>query len=789
MVVAVMAVLFGSSAAMGATMTVNAYVKGVGGSVSATTPVSGVSNCTAFTQGTCTGPYPANATLTATASAGYQFKQWSNLPGNTDIGACAGSSTTTCTITNPSSTSTRNIVAEFAATPLDVQPIAWDLMAVDSNNPGQGPNRAPIGARVCNLTGTAMSGVTAAIAWDSANAYVTQAGPSSQPLGSLAATGSSAACKSVFFFVEFTRVAAAKGTNRLYRIVVVSSTGQMGQTPPGRRVNLTGLPSSNNNKTVGITSDTCTNSNFYSATPLPCTAVPSTMVVGQTYTVRYYATASVNQGATAHLLVDPALFQVTGVTSAWASPTGTTGISPFTDACGVQTDPALANFLDYAGNTPGCVGPRQVIAAGCTNANRPSTCKVGGNGIVTYTVKPIATGAGTIYGAVATPGHYNSDVLTTGINVTLEWPLNVVVGSGGTVASDVGGISCTSAGGTCSASYANDTTVTLTQTPNAGQEFLAWGGACTGSGATCIVKMTAAQTVYAYYKTLLKPLTVQVVGAGSGTVASDVGGISCATSGGTCSAEYDYDTPVTLTQTADTLMIFVGWGGDISGADAGTCTATSTTCVVPMDAARTVRADFDIDPELTVVVSGTGKVTSSSGGIDCGNGGTSCVGFYALNASVTLTETPGSGTTFTGWGGACSGTATTCAVTMDVAKSVTATFSDTTNYPLAVNRLGTGNGSVVSSPRRHQLRRYVRRHVRQRHLRDPHRSRGVRIAIRRLGRGMLGHRHLHGDDERDPVGDGHVHGHLLPGRQQERVWIGNRDLRRGHADHQLRCHL
>ena len=40
---------------------------------------------------------------------------------------------------------------------------------------------------------------------------------------------------------------------------------------------------------------------------------------------------------------------------------------------------------------------------------------------------------------------------------------------------------------------------------------------------------------------------------------------------------------------------------------------------------------------------------------------------------MTLNATPGDGWAFTGWSGACSGTAE-CTVTMDAAKSVTATF-------------------------------------------------------------------------------------------------------------------
>lgn len=68
---------------------------------------------------------------------------------------------------------------------------------------------------------------------------------------------------------------------------------------------------------------------------------------------------------------------------------------------------------------------------------------------------------------------------------------------------------------------------------------------------------------------------------------------------------------------------------------------------------------------------GAGAVTSSPAGIDCG---ATCSASFASGAAVTLTATAAAGSTFTGWSGSCSGTAATCTVTVDAAKSVTATF-------------------------------------------------------------------------------------------------------------------
>ncbi|TGO03291.1 hypothetical protein PN36_09445 [Candidatus Thiomargarita nelsonii] len=92
--------------------------------------------------------------------------------------------------------------------------------------------------------------------------------------------------------------------------------------------------------------------------------------------------------------------------------------------------------------------------------------------------------------------------------------------------------------------------------------------------------------------------------------------------------------------------------------------------------------------------SGSGQVTSSPAGINCG---TDCDEAYNQGTSVTLTATPVSGSTFTGWsGGGCSGTGS-CTVTMNNDLTVTATFQ-LVQRTLTINKSGTGSGTVTSSP-------------------------------------------------------------------------------------------
>jgi hypothetical protein len=80
---------------------------------------------------------------------------------------------------------------------------------------------------------------------------------------------------------------------------------------------------------------------------------------------------------------------------------------------------------------------------------------------------------------------------------------------------------------------------------------------------------------------------------------------------------------------------------------------------------------------------GSGTITSTPAGIDCG---TACSASYAAGTSVRLVATPAVGSVFAGWSGACSGLSSTCTVSMDAAKAVTAVFSTT----------GTASDLVVS---------------------------------------------------------------------------------------------
>ncbi|MDP2829977.1 MAG: hypothetical protein Q8O37_15405 [Sulfuricellaceae bacterium] len=194
---------------------------------------------------------------------------------------------------------------------------------------------------------------------------------------------------------------------------------------------------------------------------------------------------------------------------------------------------------------------------------------------------------------------------------------------------------------------------------------------------------------------IVKDVSLTVTLSGAGSVVSSPAGINCGTD---CSEGYLYQlgTPgasVTLTATPTLGYYFTGWSGD--------CTGTGS-CVATMDAYRNVTATFKAVYPLTVTLltSGpvVGRVVSSPVGIFCGSDFIDCSENYVVDTTVTLTATPESGYYFAGWGGDCSGTGS-CVVTMNVARSVTATFNAAASTAtLTVTNAGTGYGNVGSSP-------------------------------------------------------------------------------------------
>ena len=172
-------------------------------------------------------------------------------------------------------------------------------------------------------------------------------------------------------------------------------------------------------------------------------------------------------------------------------------------------------------------------------------------------------------------------------------------------------------------------------------------------------------------------LTVSISGAANGVVQSTPAGINCPTH---CSARFPAGTVVSLTPmaSAPTGGYETRFNG-FSGACAG------TTCTVTVNQSATVAASFSQVPvfaTLTVVKSGTGAgglfihsmiPPVRTTGIYCGD---VCSYDFQLGSTVTLYVVVAAdpATMFTGWTGACTGTAE-CVLTITGPVTVTATYS------------------------------------------------------------------------------------------------------------------
>ena len=220
-------------------------------------------------------------------------------------------------------------------------------------------------------------------------------------------------------------------------------------------------------------------------------------------------------------------------------------------------------------------------------------------------------------------------------------------------------------------------TTSFTVAPNSGYAIASvtgCGGTLNGSTFTTGA-VTANCTVTASFAVVTATYTVTPSAGANGTISPSV--------------------PQTVNQNATTsftvapnsgyaITSVTGCGGALNG---------STYTTGPATANCTVTASFVASAANTLTVnrSGSGSVVSLPAGIDCGQ---ICSATFTGGSSVSLTATPASGWTFTGWSGACTGTGA-CTVTMNASAAVSALFKDAVPPVLTVSSLP--DGSVTKS--------------------------------------------------------------------------------------------
>jgi uncharacterized repeat protein (TIGR02543 family) len=187
-------------------------------------------------------------------------------------------------------------------------------------------------------------------------------------------------------------------------------------------------------------------------------------------------------------------------------------------------------------------------------------------------------------------------------------------------------------------------------------------------------------------------ITVQVIGAGQ-----VAGGfqITCGAGATSCYGTFTGTTSVALTASDDGIWTFSSW--DCS---AGGESASDRICTIDLDGgdheviATFTAATFPGSKTLTVTKPTGGKVEGAD--IVCGSGATEtdCTDTEPTGSTLTVLAEADTDYTFSGWGGACSGSSVNCTVELADDRNLTATFSPTSSTQ-KLNVSVTGNGTVT----------------------------------------------------------------------------------------------
>jgi hypothetical protein len=247
------------------------------------------------------------------------------------------------------------------------------------------------------------------------------------------------------------------------------------------------------------------------------------------------------------------------------------------------------------------------------------------------------------------------------VPVTLTvWPKSV--GNGSVTACPTGQTSCANPcaiGAACNFTFDYGTSVTLTANAGLDTVFDGWSSPC-GSGTSCTLTLTAPIEVDAFFR-ILYTLTVHKNGAGSGTVFTKDVTLTCDTSG--CSGQILPGKDVTLNETPDPGSQFTTW---------------STGSIGTNILFANIQSDIDVTATFVTIWQLTVGYDPSLGTVSPGSGA------YIDGTMVTLTATPRDPTVrFAGWTGCDSPAGVKCTMTMNAAKTVSASFIQT--YALTVS--------------------------------------------------------------------------------------------------------
>lgn len=287
-----------------------------------------------------------------------------------------------------------------AAATLTITPITWDVIGLDSNDVTTGPNRFPVGARVCNTGSSSATNVSATFAWTGAGTAALETdGPTTIALGTLGASD----CEDAYYSVLVPRSTSnrtAPGTPRYrpYRITATADGGLSVATPLGRQLYSERLLSQGRNKTIAISGPGgCT------AAPAGCDAPETNLVVGETYTYKLYAQTAPGgyEQLVTFISFPTGIFRVISASATYSNGWPAEA-DIYADACTWDPVPTSGTYLECTGDG-----------------------KAGADIVLTYTVTPVDVGSGQVGSVIldysGASFHYDADE-EAGFVVTVTAP-------------------------------------------------------------------------------------------------------------------------------------------------------------------------------------------------------------------------------------------------------------------------------------------------------------------------------------------------------------------------------
>jgi uncharacterized repeat protein (TIGR02543 family) len=634
----------------------------------------GVSGGSGSTSGAGTYNYGTWATLNATPGTGYSFSNWSDggaqnhsifVDGNKSFTASFTVNSYTVTTATSGSGSVAGGGTYTYGQTATLTPIAgtgysfsgWSGGLTGSANPGTftvtGPTTVTANFTPNNYTLTTN---TSGAGSGSVTAGATSAYGTTQSITATPSTGST--------FTGWS--GAATGTTNPVTITMDANKTLT--------ANFTLIPYTLTTTTAGTGSGTISGAGTYNyGSTATSTASPST---GSTFTGWSNAATgttnpvSISMTSAKTLTGTFTLIDYTLTTA--TSGTGTVtagGTYPYSTVRTMTATPGTGQqFTGWSGAATGTTNPINITV----DSNKTLTATFAP---INYTLTTATSGSGSItaggsypYGTVrsitATPGTGQTFTGWSGAATGTTNPVNVTIDANKTLMATFTPINYTistavapAAGGSVSGSgtYAYGSTASFTATPATGYSFTGFSGAITSATNPSTLTVTGNATVTANYTINSYTLTTSTTGTGTGSVSG----------GGT----YTYGTNASATATPAAGSTFTGWTNAATG--------TANPASIAMTANKTLTATFTLNTyAVSTSVVGTGSVTGA--------------GTYNYGATATLTATPGTGYAFAGWSGAITGTTNPQTLTVDAAKSVTATFT-ANSYTLGVTTVGTGS--------------------------------------------------------------------------------------------------